>query len=111
MLGSGETVKFIQLDIFGHDVGDDFLIGGDGLLRGAPDPALDRGRMNSLDAGDGLRRQAFESLMDGVLDFLLGRLEVVESGAEAVAESSATVTAAKDHHSLSALEPIAAVVS
>src|SRR5215213_6957721 len=96
MLGSGKAVEFIQFDIFGYDVGDDFLIGGAGLLISALNPALDRGRMNTLNPGNGLRAQAFETLMEGSLDFLLRRLEVVEGRPIAVAESSPTLAAAKN---------------
>jgi hypothetical protein len=63
MFGSGEAVKFIQLDIFGRDLSDDFLISGLSLGASAFNPTLHSRRMNAFDASDGLRTETFESLL------------------------------------------------
>ena len=64
--------------------------------------------MNALDPRDRFEAQAFESLLDGALDFLLRRLEVIEGRAVAVAECS---PAADHRDSLTAPDRIATMVS
>jgi hypothetical protein len=93
------------------NVRDDLLVSGIGLLGSALDPSLDGGRMDLLDAGNRFRAQAFELLVEGALDFLLRRLEVVKGRAIAVTEGSLVLFAANDINHLTALEPVTAVIS
>lgn len=50
--------------------------------------------MDVLDARHSFRAQALESLLNGALDFLLRRLEVVESRAIPITESFPALAAA-----------------
>jgi hypothetical protein len=65
--------------------------------------ALRGGRMDAFNAGNRLRAQSFESLLNDALDFLLRRLEVIEGCAVTVAESHAMLFAADDIDHLFAL--------
>src|SRR5262249_57546630 len=86
MLGAGESVKLIQLDVFRPHIGDHFPVGGGGLELGALSPTLDGGRMNAFDAGNRLRAQSFEALLNGALNLLFRRFKVVEGRSKAHAE-------------------------
>jgi hypothetical protein len=73
MLLASEAVEFIQFDILSRNARDDFSVGGFGLDTGPINPTLNGGRMNAFDAGDRLRAQSFEALLDGALNLLFRR--------------------------------------
>jgi hypothetical protein len=108
MLGACETVELMQFDVLSRNARDDFLISSFGT--GTINPLLDIGRMNVFDAGDSLRAQVFEPLLDGPLNLLFRRFKVVEDRPETVAESISTLRVAEDQNRLIAPQRIATVV-
>jgi hypothetical protein len=89
---------------------DDFLVGGFGLQTGAVNPPLNGSWMNAFDAGDRLRAQSFEALLDGALNLLFRRFKVVEGRSKAVAECLPALPAANDKDGLTAPQRVAAVI-
>jgi|GEM_PF-6171394 len=110
MLEAGEAVEFIQFDVGGSHFINDRLIGRLGLCRGASNPALHRGGMRTFNPRDGFRAQSFQRLMEGALEFLLWRLEIIEGRAIAVAESFPALPTAADKDDLAIPQAIAAVI-
>jgi hypothetical protein len=109
MFSASETVEFIQFDVLRRHACDDCLIGGFGLQTGALNPALNGGRMHAFDASNRLWAQPFKALLNGALDFLLWRLEIVEGRPEAVAKSFLALLAANDKDGLTAPQCVATV--
>jgi len=66
--------------------------------------------MNTFDAGNGLRAQSFEALLDGALNLLFRSFKVVEGRSKAVAEYLPALPAANDKDGLAAPKSVAAVI-
>jgi hypothetical protein len=66
--------------------------------------------MNAFNAGNRLRTQSLEALLDGALNLLFRRFKVVEGRYIAVAECLPALTAAEDLDGLTAPQPVAAVI-
>src|SRR5262245_6305065 len=110
MFSAGEAVEFIQFDVLSRNARDDFLVGRFGLDTGPINPPLNGSRMNAFDAGDRLRAQSFEALLDSALNLLFRRFKVVEGRPKAVAECLPALPAANDKDSLTAPKSVAAVI-
>jgi hypothetical protein len=66
--------------------------------------------MNSFNPGDRLRTDPLDGLMDGLLDFRLWRLEIIEGRPEAITESPPTLAITDDKGRLPVLQAISAMV-
>ena len=58
-----DAVEFVQLNVFGPDLINDFLVGGSAVYGGAINPSLDSRRANALDAPNGFWAQPFKILI------------------------------------------------
>src|SRR5262245_18639912 len=110
MFSSGEAVEFVQFDVLSRNARDDFFVGSFGLDTGPFNPSLNGGRMNAFDARHRFRAQAFEPLLDGALNLLFRRFQVVEGRPETVTECLPALTAAEDDDRLTAPQCVAAVI-
>jgi hypothetical protein len=66
--------------------------------------------MNAFDAGNRLRAQSFDALLDGALNVLFRRFKVMEGRSKTVAECLQALTAANDKDDLASPQRVAAVI-
>jgi hypothetical protein len=66
--------------------------------------------MNAFDAGNRLRAQSFEALLNGALNLLFRRFKVVEGCSKAVTECLPALPAANEKEVLAAPQRVAAVI-
>jgi len=93
---SSKGVKLIHFNDLSGDVLKQVLIGKLCLLKGSPNPAMNRSWMHSFDSRDCFKTQAFQDLMNRAKDFFFRRLEVIKSRSESVAEGLSAKLAAKN---------------